>query len=77
MKRKYLLVLSKVSFSISVGDFVGYPPSQVTLSVKGLVANSRGGNSGDTKKIYLAKLYFTNLAFPEIRGFPLLNHHLG
>ena len=27
---------------------------------------------------YLAKLeYFTNLGFPEIRGFPLLNHHLG
>ncbi len=26
----------------------------------------------------LAKLlYFTNLDFPEIRGFPLLNHHLG
>ena len=21
--------------------------------------------------------YFTNLDFPEIRGFPLLNHHLG
>ena len=42
MKPKYLLVLSKVTFSISVGDFVGYPPSQVTLSVKGLVANSRG-----------------------------------
>ena len=28
--------------------------------------------------IYLAKLkYFTNLDFPEIRRFPLLNHHLG
>ena len=27
---------------------------------------------------YLGKLsYFTNLDFPEIRGFPLLNHHLG
>ena len=26
----------------------------------------------------LAKLkYFTNLDFPEIRRFPLLNHHLG
>ena len=27
---------------------------------------------------HLAKLwYFTNLGFPEIRGSPLLNHHLG
>ena len=34
--------------------------------------NSNSGNS------YLGKLwYFTNLGFPEIRGFPLLNHHLG
>ena len=30
------------------------------------------------KRIYLAKLlYFAKLGFPEIRGFPLLNHHLG
>ena len=30
------------------------------------------------KLFYLAKSkYFTNLGFPEIMGFPLLNHHLG
>ena len=28
--------------------------------------------------IYLGRFkYFTNLGFPEIRGFPLLHHHLG
>ena len=26
--------------------------------------------------LLLKLIYFTNLGFPEIRGFPVLNHHL-
>ena len=32
---------------------------------------------GEKNKILANLLYFTNLGFPEIRGFPLLNDHLG
>ena len=42
------------------------------------LCTSHTGCTSPTWMISLAKLlYFTNLDFPEIRGFPLLNHHLG
>ena len=47
----------------------------------GLLVFDKGlkyGGPAPDRNIHLAKwLYFTNLGFPEIRGFPLLNHHLG
>ena len=37
----------------------------------------RGGTNSSKWIDDSGQIYFTNLDFPEIRGFPLLNHHVG